>query len=55
MFRTLKKYWRLVFGVSFIASGLSVIGTTPAPAYVTIAIGAAFTIWHFVTVRRQSK
>lgn len=47
-FRSVKKLWRFVLGASFIGSGICYLEATPMQAWVTIAVGAGFIVWHFV-------
>lgn len=55
MFRSVRRLWRLVFGLSFFCAGITYLEVTPISAWVTIAIGAAMIIWHIVHTIRKSK
>ena len=49
--RIIKKYWRLVIGLSFIYAGLSELMAGRAlPGYGVFALGCYFIVWHAVTL-----
>lgn len=49
--RFLKKYWRLVIGLSFLYVGLSeIMGGELWPGYGVFAFGCYFVVWHAVTL-----
>jgi len=49
--RLLKKYWRLIIGLSLVCSGLSEIMSGGFWAgYGTFALGCLFVVWHAVSL-----
>lgn len=49
--RFIKKYWRLIIGLSFVYSGLSAtLGEKTWAGYAVLVLGCYFVLWHAVTL-----